>query len=119
MERLAQGTGSREGPALMSHMRETKVTVEVSVSSNLRTGCVERLEVHPVRKFWDAGLMFTLNTADPAMLETTIAREYQIAKEVFGFTNDELKKAAMNSFRASFLPEEKKREYLARFNGGR
>jgi len=51
------------------------------------------------------------------MFETTIAREYQIAKDVFGFTHDELKRAAMNSFRASFLPEQKKKEYLAKFNG--
>jgi adenosine deaminase/aminodeoxyfutalosine deaminase len=70
-----------------------------------------------VRKFWDAGMMVTLNTDDPAMFETTIGREYQIAKDVFGFSNDELRQLAMNSFRASFLPDEKKTEYLRRFNG--
>jgi adenosine deaminase/aminodeoxyfutalosine deaminase len=118
-ERIGHGTRSHEDPNLIAHLRDTQVPVEVSVSSNLRTGCVERVEEHPLRKFWDAGLMVTLNTDDPAMFETSIAREYQIAKDVFSFTNDELKRAAMNSFRSSFLPEEKKKEYLAKFNGSR
>jgi aminodeoxyfutalosine deaminase len=49
------------------------------------------------------------------MFGTTLAREYQLAQNTFGFTNDELRQLAMNSFKASFLPEAKKREYLAMF----
>jgi aminodeoxyfutalosine deaminase len=49
------------------------------------------------------------------MFHTSLLREYQIAQQVFGFSQDELRELAKNSFRASFLPEEKKREYLARF----
>jgi aminodeoxyfutalosine deaminase len=116
-ERIGHGLTVREDPKLMAHLRDTQVPVEVSVSSNLRTGCIPRLEEHPVRKFWEAGMMVTLNTDDPAMFETTIGREYQIAKNVFGFTHDELRQLAMNSFRASFLPDAKKAEYLKRFNG--
>ena len=60
-------------------------------------------------------MLVTLNTDDPDMFHTTLANEYQIAQQVFGFNEDELRELANNSFRASFLPEEKKREMLAKF----
>ena len=74
---------------------------------------MRQLEEHPVRKLFDAGVLVTLNTDDPDMFRTTLRREYQIARDVFGFSEDELRELAKNSFRASFLPDEKKRELLA------
>ena len=73
------------------------------------------MEKHPVRRLFDAGVLVTLNTDDPDMFRTTLYEEYQIAQQKFGFSEDELRELAKNSFRASFLPEEKKREFLARF----
>jgi adenosine deaminase/aminodeoxyfutalosine deaminase len=78
------------------------------------TGCCTALEQHPIRKLFDAGVLVTLNTDDPDMFRTTLLKEYQVAQEVFGFTDPELRQLARNSFRASFLPKEKKRALLAR-----
>ncbi len=61
-------------------------------------------------------MLVTLNTDDPEMFRTSLSREYQIAQEIFGFNENRAKATgAMNSFRASFLPEAKKREFLAKF----
>jgi adenosine deaminase len=35
-----------------------------------------------------------------------------LAQDAFGFTNEELRQLAANSLRASWLPEERKRELL-------
>jgi adenosine deaminase/aminodeoxyfutalosine deaminase len=69
---------------------------------------------HPVRQLFDAGVMITLNSDDPAMFQTTLAREYQLAHDHFGFTDEQLLEVARNSFEASFLPAEKKLRYLER-----
>jgi aminodeoxyfutalosine deaminase len=114
-ERIGHGLNSWKDRELLAHLVEKQIPVEVSISSNLRTGCIPALKHHPLKTFFDVGLMVTLNTDDPAMFETSIAREYQIAQDTFGFTDDQLRLLAMNSFRASFLPEDKKREYLRRF----
>ncbi|HEY5164035.1 MAG TPA: adenosine deaminase, partial [Terriglobales bacterium] len=71
------------------------------------------IEQHPLKKYVDAGMMVTLNTDDPAMFGTSLAREYQLAQDVFGFSDEQLRELAKNSFRASFLPEKGKQEFLA------
>lgn len=100
-DRIGHGLHAIEDPGLVRYLAEQKIAVEVCISSNVLTGCTA-LEQHPVRKLFDAGVLVTLNTDDPEMFHTTLNREYQIAQEVFGFSNDELQQLADNSFRASF-----------------
>jgi aminodeoxyfutalosine deaminase len=50
------------------------------------------------------------------MFGTSLAREYQIAQQIFGFTDEHLRELARNSFEASFLPAEKKLEFLNLFD---
>jgi adenosine deaminase len=56
-----------------------------------------------------------LNTDDPDMFHTDLISEYRIVRDVFHFNEPELRELAKNSFRASFLPENRKRELLASF----
>ena len=114
-DRIGHGLHAVDDPELVRYLAENKIPVEVCITSNVMTGCCGALQQHPVRKLFDAGVQITLNTDDPDMFHTNLFREYQIAQAVFGFSHDELRELAKNSFRASFLPEEKKREYLARF----
>ena len=112
-ERIGHGLTAQQDPALIERLRRQQVPVEVCVSSNLRTGCCPRLADHPLRCYFDAGLNVVLNSDDPPMFGTTLAREYQIAQDEFGFSDQELRRLAENSFRASFLPQDRKRELLA------
>jgi aminodeoxyfutalosine deaminase len=115
-ERIGHGTTCCQDARLMAHLQETQVPVEVSLSSNVRTGCVASLEQHPVKTYCDLGLLVTLNTDDPALFSTTLCREYQIAQQTFGFTDGQLRQLAINSFQSSFLPESEKRRYLRLFD---
>jgi aminodeoxyfutalosine deaminase len=114
-ERIGHALHAFQDEELMKHLVEKQVPLEICISSNVRTGCCHDISSHPVRRYFDAGAMVTLNSDDPEMFGTSIAREYQLAQNIFGFTNDNLRQMAMNSFKASFLPEAKKREYLAKF----
>ena len=113
-DRIGHGLHAIEDPRLVSHLAEKQVPVEICMTSNVVTGCCVRLEEHPVRKLFDAGVRIVLNTDDPDMFHTTLVNEYRIARDVFGFTDGELRQLAKNSFRASFLPEDSKRELLTR-----
>jgi aminodeoxyfutalosine deaminase len=115
-ERIGHGLTCWQDPGLMSYLADKHIPLEISVTSNFRTNCIAALADHPVRKYYDAGLLITLNTDDPGLFETTLCGEYEIAQNVFGFTDDQLRELAKNSFKASFLPEEKKRGYLKLFD---
>ncbi|HET9837624.1 MAG TPA: adenosine deaminase [Candidatus Angelobacter sp.] len=111
-ERIGHGLAAQQDPELMEVMAQKQVPVEVCVSSNLRTGACPELQKHPLRKFFDQGLMVTLNTDDPAMFQTSLNHEYEIAQQEFDFSDEQLRELARNSFEASFLPVEKKLRFL-------
>jgi adenosine deaminase/aminodeoxyfutalosine deaminase len=60
--------------------------------------------------------MLTLNSDDPAMFRTSLVQEYQLVQEAFGFSDEHLRELARNSFEASFLPPDKKVEFLDLFD---
>jgi adenosine deaminase len=115
-ERIGHGLTAAQDPALVRHLAATQVPVEICLSSNLRTGGIADLAQHPLRRYFDAGLNVSLHSDDPALFNTDLNREYHLAHRVFGFTPDELRRLAMNSFQAAFLPPEEKTGYLAEFS---
>jgi adenosine deaminase/aminodeoxyfutalosine deaminase len=115
-ERIGHGLTAFHDPDLVEELAQRQVPVEICLTSNLRTGLCPNLNDHPAKNYFDHGVMITLNSDDPAMFGTSLAREYQIAQQVFGFTDEHLRELARNSFEASFLPAEKKLEFLNLFD---
>src|SRR6202140_5069623 len=115
-ERIGHGLTAGQDPELMEELAQRQVPIEICVTSNLRTGCCAELTQHPVRRYFDQGLMLTLNSDDPAMFRTSLVEEYALVQEAFGFTDEHLRELARNSFEPSFLPPEKKIEFLNRFD---
>jgi len=111
-ERIGHGLTAAQDPELIEELAQRQVPVEICLTSNLRTGCCMQLRDHPIRKYFEQGLMITLNSDDPAMFATSLRREYELAQSEFGFTDEHLRELARNSFEASFLPPDKKVEFL-------
>lgn len=111
-ERIGHGLTAAQDPELIEELAERQIPIEICVTSNLRTGCCADVSEHPVRQYFDNGLMLTLNSDDPAMFRTSLVEEYQLVQETFGFTDEHLRELARNSFEASFLPAEKKVQFL-------
>jgi adenosine deaminase/aminodeoxyfutalosine deaminase len=113
-ERLGHALSAMRDPELVEELRLRQIPLELNPSSNVRTGVCASFEEHPLRAYFDAGLLVTLNSDDPAFFASNVENEYRLAHELHGFDRDELKRLAANSFRASFLPESVKGEWLGR-----
>ena len=111
-ERIGHGLTAAQDAELIEELAERQVPIEICVTSNLRTACCANAADHPVKQYFDQGLMITLNTDDPAMFATTLNGEFQLAQDTYGFTNEQLRELARNSFEAAFLPAEKKLHFL-------
>jgi adenosine deaminase/aminodeoxyfutalosine deaminase len=115
-ERIGHGFTASQDSELVEALSKRQIPVEICITSNLRTGICPTITEHPVRNYFDQGVMVTLNTDDPAMFATSLSREYQLAQDAFGFTDEHLRELARNSFEASFLPAEKKLGFLNLFD---
>ncbi len=115
-ERIGHGLAAAQDPDLIEELAYRQIPVEICLSSNLRTGCCKTIAEHPVKSYFDQGVMVTLNTDDPALFGTSLNREYQLAQDTFGFTDEHLRELARNSFEASFLGADKKLELLSLFD---
>jgi adenosine deaminase/aminodeoxyfutalosine deaminase len=101
-ERIGHGIAAVRDPALLRHLRERDIPLEICTTSNLVTGVVKRIEDHPVRRIFEAGVPIVLNSDDPAMFRCSLTGEYRLAAEQFGFTEAELRQVAQNGFRYAF-----------------
>ena len=108
VERIGHGTRAIEDEQLMKYLAEKKIPLECCPLSNVRTGVVKSIDAHPVKKFYDAGLLVTVNTDDPAMFGNSLAEEYQLLEERLGFSRDEVRTLILNGIEASWLAEKRK-----------
>ncbi len=115
-ERIGHGLTAAQDADLVEELAYRQIPVEICLTSNLRTGVCKAIAEHPAKSYFDQGVMIVLNTDDPALFKTSLSREYQIAQENFGFTDEHLRELARNSFEASFLEPEKKVELLGLFD---
>ena len=115
-ERIGHGLTAFEDPDLIEELAVRQIPIEICLTSNLRTGCCAKIADHPVRRYFDQGLMLTLNSDDPGLFQTSLVKEYQLAQTEFGFSDDHLRELARNSFEASFVSPDKKIEFLNLFD---
>lgn len=111
-ERIGHALSAQEDPDLIEVLVERQIPLELNVTSNLRTGCCPALAEHPVRRYFEEGLMVTLNSDDPPFFGATLLDEYETVHREFAFSLDQMRELAANSFEASFLPPERKLQLL-------
>lgn len=107
-DRIGHGVRVMDDPEVIELARDRGVCFEVSLSSNLLTGAVSRIEAHPLVPMIQAGLRLTLTTDDPCIFNTTLSKEYALAVEHLQLSEETLKAMVMTAVQSSFLPNREK-----------
>jgi adenosine deaminase len=111
--RIGHGTRLWEDSDLMRFVNDFRVPIEICLSSNVQTHATPSLEEHPLRLFFDQGLVVHLNTDNRLMTDTTVTDEYLRAHEALGFDWDELCEIALMGFESAFMPWQEKTAVVA------
>jgi adenosine deaminase/aminodeoxyfutalosine deaminase len=113
-ERIGHALSAQNDAELLDVLAAKQVPLELNVTSNIRTGCCKSFEEHPVKLYFESGLMVTINSDDPPMFGSNLLNEYVLVQEMFEFSLEQMRELAANAVEASFLPPERKLELLQR-----
>ncbi len=102
-ERIGHGTSSAQDPALLTHLAEHGIPLEVCPTSNIATRAVATLDEHPLKQMVAAGVTVTINSDDPPMFGTDLNSEYAVAARLLGLDEQGLADLAKAAVHASFL----------------
>jgi adenosine deaminase len=115
VDRIGHATRAAEDERLLDCIAEKRIPLELCPLSNLRTGVVRRIEDHPVRKYFERGLLIAINSDDPKMFGNSLAQEYQLLDERLGFSRDDIRNLIVQGVQATWMPEEKKQRLIVSF----
>jgi adenosine deaminase len=116
VERIGHGTRAFEDIALLDYLVENKIPLEMCPLSNVCTRVVNDIESHPIRRYFDRGIMVSISTDDPKMFGNTLAEEYKLLEKIFSFSPAEIRVLMSNAVQSCWLADEKKQHFLSMIN---
>ncbi len=108
-DRIGHGISAMYDEKLMSLLAERQIPLEICPMSNIFTGkYVTSYEEHPIRLFFDRGIVVTVNTDDPTIFGAELIDEYMNLLRHGIFTFAEVLQIIKNTIYAGFLDEDHK-----------
>ncbi|OWF49310.1 adenosine deaminase-like [Mizuhopecten yessoensis] len=112
-ERIGHGYHVTDDPDLYNRCKKDCVHFEICPASSIITGaCPVDIQKHPLIRFANEGLNFSLNTDDPIILDNMLADDYLMAGQM-GLSDEQIIKSIFNAARASFATVEQRKKLLA------
>jgi adenosine deaminase len=103
-DRIGHGIRAVEDPEVVKRLADAGVTLEVCPSSNVALGVMPDAAAVPVRILFEAGVPVALGADDPLLFGRRLVRQYEIARDVHGFSRQELADLARMSVLGSAAP---------------
>jgi adenosine deaminase len=69
--------------------KDRLICFDICLTSNLYTG-VASIHDHPVNKMIENGFIISIGTDDPAILDTTLDKEFSLFKEITKASDDDM-----------------------------
>ncbi|XP_049774829.1 adenosine deaminase-like [Schistocerca gregaria] len=111
-ERVGHGYRVVENEAIYSSCKERRVHFETCPWSSYLTGTVPLgVRKHPIVRFAEDGVNFSLNSDDPTLTGRTLRDDYALAAS-WGLTEAHAIRANLNAAHACFLPDNEKAQLI-------
>jgi len=110
--RIDHGVRCAEDEQLVDRLVEEQIPLTVCPLSNVKLQVFPTLQQHNLKQLLQRGLMVTVNSDDPAYFGGYVGDTFQAAATALQLSRADLVTLARNSFKASFLPDDKKQAHL-------
>lgn len=115
-ERIDHGIAIVDDPALVARVARDGVPLTLCPTSNVViANRYPSLQDHPLGAIRDAGVLVTINTDDPAMMELDLGREYRAVAEALGIDFADMVALAVDGIESTWLDETDRRALAAAF----
>jgi adenosine deaminase len=116
--RLGHGVRSIEDPALVEHLVQQQIHLEVCPSCNVQTDIFNTYADHPIDTFYRAGIPLSVNTDGRTLVGVTLQQEYERLHQTFGWEAQDFYNCNRNALRAAFVTDDVRTDLLARLAEG-
>ncbi len=115
-ERIDHGVAIVEDRALVARVAAERIPLTVCPTSNLViANRFATLREHPLPAIRDAGVLVTINTDDPAMMDLDLGQEYRRIGEAYGYDLEALGRLAIEGIDSTWLDESDRRALRQEF----
>lgn len=115
VDRIGHGTRAIEDRALVDYLAKHAIPLELCPSSNVKTGAIAHISDHPIRQYFDQGLIFSVNTDDPKMFGSSLEKEYELLENALGFSKQEICEIILLGIKSSWLEKDQKKSLTESF----
>jgi adenosine deaminase len=114
-DRIGHGIRAIEDETLIEKLIEYGTVLEVCPTSNVHSGVVADLGVHPLTALYRSGVKTTINTDDPLVSDITLSDEIEHVISETTLTLDDVKQQMLTAARAAFLPRDEREMLVGQF----
>ena len=116
VERIDHGIRLAEDKGLMREVADKKILVTTCPLSNVRLRCVKHIKELPIRTFLENGVMFSINSDDPAYFGGYILENFCAVQEAFNLTAREWERITKAAVDGSWCDDNRKSYLLELLN---
>lgn len=113
-KRIDHGIQCLHDEKLVERLRNDQIPLTVCPLSNIKLCVFNKLDEHNLKKMLDQELMVMVNSDDPAYFGGYINKNLIECQVALNLSMKEIKTLITNSFKSSFLEDEKKREWISK-----
>ena len=112
VKRIDHGVQCLKDKKLTKELRNKQIPLTVCPLSNIKLCVFKNLKEHNLKDMLNAGLMVMVNSDDPAYFGGYLNENLVKSQAALNLSKNELKTLIINSFKSSFLSEEKKMKWI-------
>ena len=114
VKRIDHGVQCLKDKKLVEKLSKNQIPLTVCPLSNIKLRVFNELKEHNLKKMLDKKLMVMVNSDDPAYFGGYLNKNLIEIQLALNLSKDEVRTLLVNSFKSSFLNEEKKKKWISK-----